>query len=365
MGRGPGRPVAGDTGRSAASACARSRSRRRTARTRPPSARSSRGASGDAASPGAAGQAGERALRAVADEGYPYARLSLSRFEVDTAGAPPGAAGGVALSYAGTRGPRVVISRLRVDGLKVTRPDVATRALGRLTGRPWDRAAALAARERLAQLGLFRNASFEGLEGEADWSRACLVYRVEEPRYNRFEAVAGFQGDAGTAGLARLELGNLLGTGRSAALRWESRGRGRSDFEARYAEPLLLGAPLRLEGVMQQQIQDSLYARTRWGGTRALHARCAGAARGGLGAGARGAGARRTGTRGDPEHALRARAQHARRAAWRRVAARARGSRPRSPSSERSCARRGRGARGPRRPSCGASGIVRWGARRG
>jgi outer membrane protein assembly factor BamA len=120
--------------------------------------------------------------------------------------------------------------------------------------------------ERLAQLGLFRNVSFEGLEGEADWSRAQLVYRVEEPRYNRFEAVAGFQGDAGTAGLARLDLGNLLGTGRSGALRWESRGRGRSDFEARYAEPLLFGAPLRLEGVMQQQIQDSLYARTRWGG---------------------------------------------------------------------------------------------------
>ena len=221
---------------------------------------------GDPASPGAAGLAGERALRTVADEGYPYARLGLSRFELDTARVASGADRGVALSYTGTRGPRVVISGLRVDGLKVTRPEVATRSLGRLAGRPWDRAAALAARERLAQLGLFRSVSFEGLEGEGDWSRARLVYHVEEPRYNRFEAVAGFQGDAGTAGLARLELGNLLGTGRSAALRWESRGRGLSDFEARYAEPLLLGAPLRLEGVMQQQIQDSLYARTRWGG---------------------------------------------------------------------------------------------------
>jgi outer membrane protein assembly factor BamA len=221
---------------------------------------------GDPAAPGAAGVAGERALRAVADEGYPYARLSLSRFDVDTARAGAGAARSVALSYSGTRGPRVVISGIRVEGLKVTRPEVARRSLGRLAGRPWDRAAALAARERLTQLGLFRNVSFEGIEGEADWSRAQLVYRVEEPRYNRFEAVAGFQGDAGTVGLARLELGNLLGTGRSAVLRWESRGRGRSDFEARYAEPLLFGAPLRLEGVMQQQIQDSLYARTRWGG---------------------------------------------------------------------------------------------------
>ena len=221
---------------------------------------------GDPASAGAVGLAGERAQRVVADDGFPYARLSLSRFEPDTAAAAPGVARGVTLRYTGTRGPRVVISRPRVDGLKVTRPEVAMRSLGRLAGRPWNRAAALAGRERLAQLGLFRNVTFEGVEGESDWGRAQVVYRVEEPRYNRFEAVAGFQGDAGTAGLARLELGNLLGTGRSAALRWESRGRGRSDFEARYAEPLLFGAPLRLEGVMQQQIQDSLYARTRWGG---------------------------------------------------------------------------------------------------
>jgi outer membrane protein assembly factor BamA len=168
--------------------------------------------------------------------------------------------------YSAARGPRVEISRVRVDGLKVTRPEVAARSLGRLAGRPWDEGAALAGRDRLAQLGLFRGVTFAGLEGESDWSRARLVYRVEEPRYNRFEAVAGFQGDAGTAGLAQLELGNLLGTGRATSLRWESRGRGRSDFEAHYAEPFLLGAPLRLEGVVQQQIQDSLYARTRWGG---------------------------------------------------------------------------------------------------
>jgi outer membrane protein assembly factor BamA len=205
-------------------------------------------------------------LRGVAEAGHPYARLSLSQFEVASDAAESGAAPGVLLRYSGARGPRVVISGVRIEGLKVTRPDVAVRSVGRLAGRPWDRGAALAGRERLAQLGLFRSVTFEGLEGEADWGRARLVYRVEEARYNRFEAVAGFQGDAGTAGLARLELGNLLGTGRSAALRWESRGRRRSDFEARYAEPLLFGTPLRLEAVVQQQIQDTLYARTRWGG---------------------------------------------------------------------------------------------------
>ena len=222
---------------------------------------------GDPASPAAAGEAGERALRAVAEDGYPYASLGLSRFEIDTSGAAAGAQPGVHVRYAGARGPRVTISRVRIVGLKVTRPRVAERSVGRLAGQPWNEAAAQAGRERLAQLGLFRNVSFEGLEGEPDWSRARLVYRVEEPRYNRFEGVAGLQGAAGAAGLATLELGNVLGTGRLAALHWESSGRGRSDFEARYAEPLVLGTPLRLEGAVQQQIQDTLYARTSWGGT--------------------------------------------------------------------------------------------------
>ena len=172
--------------------------------------------------------------------------MSLGRFQPDTLVEDGGR--GVTLRYAAARGPRVVISRVRLEGLKATREDVAVRAAGRLAGRPWDRQAALAGRERLAQLGLFREVSFEGLEGEADWGKAQLVYRVAEPRYNRFEAAAGFQGDAGTTGLARLELGNLMGTGRTAALRWESPGRERSDFETRYTEPSVLGLPLLLAG---------------------------------------------------------------------------------------------------------------------
>ena len=220
---------------------------------------------GDPASPQRVGEAGERALRAVADVGYPYARLGLSGFAPDTLAPRPGTVPGIRLRYAGTRGPQVTVSRVQVEGLRVTRPDLAARVVGRLAGRPWDRAAALAGRERLAQLGLFRSVALEGLQGEADWSRARLVYRVEETRYNRFEAVAGFQGEAGTVGLARLELGNLLGTGRTVALRWEARGRGRSDFAASAAEPLVLGAPLRLEALVQQQVQDTEYVRTRWG----------------------------------------------------------------------------------------------------
>ncbi len=215
-------------------------------------------AAGDRASPRAVGVALERALRDVADHGHPYAALGVSGWDADS--------GWVALRLAGALGPQVTVSRARIDGLRVTRDDLAQKSMGRLAGLPYNRATAAAARDRLAQLGLFRSVSFEGLEGEADWSRAQLVYRVEEPRYNRFEGVVGVQGEAGTVGLAQVDLGNLLGTGRAIALRWQSRGRGRADFGARFAEPLLLGAPLRFEAAVEQQVQDTLYARTRWGG---------------------------------------------------------------------------------------------------
>jgi outer membrane protein assembly factor BamA len=159
----------------------------------------------------------------------------------------------------------VTVTAVRIDGLRSTRPDVAIRAVGPLVGHPYERAAAEDGRDRLEALGLFRSVAFQGLEGEPDWHGARLVYKVEEPRYNEFEGAVGVQGAAGAVGLARLDLGNLLGTGRSVALRWESRGSGVTQFDARYGEPQVFGLPLRLEGNIAQEVQDTLYVRTRWG----------------------------------------------------------------------------------------------------
>jgi outer membrane protein assembly factor BamA len=154
---------------------------------------------------------------------------------------------------------------VRIDGLKVTRRDVAERSLGRVTGQAYDPAAARGAAARLAQLGVFSRAEFTGLEGGPQWQTGTLAYRVEEPRYNRFEGAAGVQSDGNLVGLANLELGNLLGTARATALGWQSRGPGRSDFRARYTEPFVLGLPFRFEAALHQELQDSTYTRTRWG----------------------------------------------------------------------------------------------------
>lgn len=213
---------------------------------------------GDPAAPRAVGESIARALGAVVDHGHPYAELGVSGWDADS--------GKVALRLSGALGPLVTVTKTRIEGLRVTRRAVAEKSMGRLAGLPYDREAALAARDRLAQLGLFRAVTFEGLEGEGDWEKAQLVYRVEESRFNRFEGAFGVQGAAGAVGLARLDLGNLLGTGRALSLAWQSLGHASTDFGARFSEPLVLGAPLRIELALDQQLRDTLYARTRWGG---------------------------------------------------------------------------------------------------
>ncbi len=196
-------------------------------------------------------------LRAAEAEGHAWAQLAVWAWQPDS--------GRVDVRLAGALGPRVVVSGVRIAGLQTTRLDVAERALGHWRGVPYNPAAARAGAARLAQLGVFSRADFTGIEGGPQPESGVLTFQVTEPRYNRFEGAVGMQGQAGVVGLATLDLGNLLGTARSAALGWQSRGRGRSDFSVRYVEPFVAGLPFRLEGALAQQLQDSTYTRTRWG----------------------------------------------------------------------------------------------------
>jgi outer membrane protein assembly factor BamA len=215
-------------------------------------------APGQIASPTALSEAVERAVREAADRGHPYASLGVRVFRWDSTGAH--------LRLDGSEGPAVTISRVRLDGMRATRPALVERAMGRLEGRTFSQAEAIAARDRLRQLGVFTSVEYHGLEGEGDWGKGQLVYQVEEPHYNRFEGAFGVQGERRAVGVARLDLENLAGTGRALALSWESRGRGVAEFAARYGEPLLLGLPLRGEVAIDQHEEDTLYTRTRWGG---------------------------------------------------------------------------------------------------
>lgn len=212
---------------------------------------------GDWASPARFAAGLERAVSAAEAAGHPYAQLGVGGWQSDSAG--------LHVRLSGAAGPRVTIDAVRVDGLDAAQPRFVERSMGRLAGMPYDPAAARVATLRLEQLGLFSSVEYAGLEGGSDWSRGRLVWRVREQRVNRFEGAVGVQGEAGAVGLARLDLGNLGGTGRAVGLAWQSRGRGLADFGARYTEPMVLGLPVRAEVSLAQQLQDTLYTRTRVG----------------------------------------------------------------------------------------------------
>jgi outer membrane protein assembly factor BamA len=212
---------------------------------------------GDPASPQALAAGIARAVDAAEAAGHAWASLGVGGWSADS--------GRVRVRLTGTLGPVVTVQEARLEGLVVTRPEVAIRAMGRLRGLPYNPAAARTATSRLEQLGVFRRVTYLGLAGSGDWQQGVLRWRVEEPRYNQFEGAVGVQGSAGAVGLARLELGNLLGSARAMSLSWQSRGRGLSDFGARYVEPMLFGRALRWEGALQQQIQDTTFTRFRWG----------------------------------------------------------------------------------------------------
>lgn len=212
---------------------------------------------GAPADPAALTGAIARAVDGAVRAGHAWAQLGVSGWSTDS--------GRVDVRLSGTRGPVVTIEEVRFDGLRSTRPEVVKRAMGRLEGTRYDPLAVRVAGERLAQLGVFRKVEYLGLAGGRDWRRAVPRWRVEEPRYNTFEGAVGVQGGGSAVGLAKLDLGNVLGTARVVSLAWQSRGRGLTEFGARYAEPLVLGTPLRLELALQQLVQDTVFTRFRWG----------------------------------------------------------------------------------------------------
>jgi outer membrane protein assembly factor BamA len=212
---------------------------------------------GQPADPPALGEALQRALGGLEARGHPYAQLGVRSLTWQD---------GVARAVVtAVPGPQVTVTAVRFEGLRATRPELVRRTVGRLVGLPYDPAAAEAARGRLEDLGLFRRVELLPLEGETDWSRAHVIYRLEERTYSTFEGALGFQGEGRRVGLAHLGLENLAGTGRALDLRWEGRGEGVADFAARFGEPWLLGTRLRLELMLLQNVQDTLYTRTRWG----------------------------------------------------------------------------------------------------
>lgn len=159
-------------------------------------------------------------------------------------------------------GRRCVIEEMRVTGGK-TRAATAAKVAGLELGEPFNPWTLSDAKMKLARSGLF---SFVGepraKTGGAD-SLVVIEVPVEEPPASSASGLLGYSGrEGGAVGFVDLDLGNIMGTGRSGSFRWEASGGGLSSYGAGYEEPWLAGLPLSVKLGIEHLAQDTTYSTT-------------------------------------------------------------------------------------------------------
>ena len=207
--------------------------------------------------PGSLEAALARGLAALSKRGYPFAQAQPGGFVL----AGDRVTGRISLDP----GPRARIESLELPGAKVTQPGTALRVAGVETGASYTGEEDARVAERLARSGLFsRVGEAELVPGSAP-DLVRLRYAVEEPPYTRFRGVLGVSGrDARVTGLLDLDLANIAGTGRAGAGRWENRGEGLTRYGLRYREPWLPVIGIGLLGLLEHDVNTSLYSYTNW-----------------------------------------------------------------------------------------------------
>jgi outer membrane protein assembly factor BamA len=170
---------------------------------------------------------------------------------------------GVAFTLAVREGQPVAVDGLRIEGNRVTRPQVIERIAGLEPGDPFQQRELDRAQARLERSGLFAAVDPLELVQGPDRTRNEVLIRVKEGRSNAVSGAVGYGGaDIGWTGLFDLRLANLMGSGRQAHARWEGRGQGIELYQLAYAEPWILGSPVTAHVELARTIQDTLYTQS-------------------------------------------------------------------------------------------------------
>jgi outer membrane protein insertion porin family len=197
----------------------------------------------------------EELLRAYGEAGYAGCRVSPKEFTYNIDGSVD-----VALQI--SEGRRCVVERLDVSGGK-TKSSTACRTAGLKAGEPFDPWSMGEVVSRLSSSGLFSRVESPVIRrGSAD-SLVVIEVPVVEPPSSSVSGLLGYSGrQGGAVGFLDLELGNILGTAREGAFRWENSGGGLSSYSAGYVEPWLGGLPISLELGVNHLAQDTTYSTT-------------------------------------------------------------------------------------------------------
>ena len=193
--------------------------------------------------------------------GYPFASIRLTEADLRRDGEGPL----LDLTLRIDRGMLFRIHEIRVEGNSSTDTEVILRETRIDEGERYDGEKVGDIRRRLERLQFFDRVDDPQLYVRDD-SVGGLLLSVVEGSTNQFDGVIGYQpardeSSGYFTGLVNLRFGNLFGTGRQLAARWEQATREASELELHYLEPWLFSFPLDLAVGFFQRQQDSAYVR--------------------------------------------------------------------------------------------------------
>ncbi|MEZ4649260.1 MAG: hypothetical protein R3E97_10880 [Candidatus Eisenbacteria bacterium] len=197
-------------------------------------------------------------IREWGEAGHPFAVAEVESLTVH--------AGQIRAGVRLDPGPKVEVAELAVPGLRGTRQAFLERWLGFREGETYREADLLRRQRRLERTGLFSWVGEPHIELIGPGA-VRIHYPVEEGAHNRIEGALGYAGASGeVSGRVDLEFGNLFGTGRLAALRWERLGEDDSRLDLRYEEPMVPGTRVGASLEVFQQVQDTTFTLDRFEG---------------------------------------------------------------------------------------------------
>ncbi|MFQ5632584.1 MAG: POTRA domain-containing protein, partial [bacterium] len=201
----------------------------------------------------------EHLLAELGEMGYAFAKVQIDSVALEKAKSGPV----YSLALRILPAARVFIRQIRFIGNESTKENVVLRELPFRSGSVFKESLIDEIPERLMRLGYLRSVQPPELFVDSQ-GNGVLSIAVVEGNNNAFNGVVGYNPPTGAqsgfvTGLLDVKFGNLFGTGRRLAAKWEKRGRDTQELSLRYREPWLLGFPLHLEGGFQQLLQDTLY----------------------------------------------------------------------------------------------------------
>ncbi|MBL8025102.1 MAG: BamA/TamA family outer membrane protein [Fibrobacteres bacterium] len=161
-------------------------------------------------------------------------------------------------------GDRFYFGAITIPGSEKIKPSLIKKLLKIEAGSPWSENQLLSARSSLQKSQLFEYVDSAKLSIKTGYRIIDASIEVREGARNQAEGIIGYVPDENSenriTGLLKLNLKNLLGTGRAVNVFYQSEGN-YSSASVRYREPWLLGTLFDAEGMVDFKSDRELYSR--------------------------------------------------------------------------------------------------------